>query len=108
MARKKKQSQLEDIIGITAMLPWWVGVLLALVAYLVLHHYATAEVAAGVPGAKLGANVVGQIGQTLAMFGQYLLPFAFIVGAGAICLWAPAAQSVVYRCADKLFCFRTQ
>lgn len=82
MARKKKQSQLEDIIGITAMLPWSVGVLLALVAYLVLHHYATAEVAAGVPGAKLGANVVGQIGKTLAMFGQYLLPFAFIVGAG--------------------------
>ena len=82
MARKKKQSQLEDIVGITAMLPWWVGVLLALVAYLVLHHYATAEVAAGVSGAKLGANVVGQIGKTLAMFGQYLLPFAFIVGAG--------------------------
>lgn len=82
MARKKKQSQLEDIIGITAMLPWWVGVLLALVAYLVPHHYATAEVAAGVPGAKLGANVVGQIGKTLAMFGQYLLPFAYIVGAG--------------------------
>ncbi len=64
------------------MLPWWVGVLLALVAYLVPHHYATAEVAAGVPGAKLGANVVGQIGKTLAMFGQYLLPFAYIVGAG--------------------------
>jgi len=82
MARKKKQSPLEDIVEITAMLPWWVGVLLALVAYLVLHHYATAEVAADVSGAKLGANVVGQIGKTLAMFGQYLLPLAFIVGAG--------------------------
>ena len=45
MARKKEQSAFEGLIDIAAMLPWWVGVLLALIAYFVLHHYATAEVA---------------------------------------------------------------
>ena len=82
MARKKKQSPFEDIVEITAMLPWWVGVLLALIAYFVLHHYATAEIAPSVSGAKLGANITGQLGKFLAMVGQYILPFAFVIGAG--------------------------
>ena len=82
MARKRKQSPFEDLIDIVSMLPWWVGVLLALIAYFVLHHYATAEVVPAESVAKLGANVASQLGKTLAMFGQYLLPFAFIIGAG--------------------------
>lgn len=82
MARKKKQSPLEDIVDIAAMLPWWVGMLLALIVYLVLHHYATAEVAQSTSVAQLGANVAHQLGKTLAMIGQYLLPFAFVIGAG--------------------------
>lgn len=82
MTRKKKQSPFEDLIDIAAMLPWWLGVLLALIAYFVLHHYATAEVAQSTSVAQLGANVAHQLGKTLAMFGQYILPFAFVIGAG--------------------------
>ncbi|MGA8147492.1 MAG: restriction endonuclease [Gallionellaceae bacterium] len=82
MARKKKQSGFEDLIGIAAMLPWWAGVLLALIAYFVLHHYATAEVAPSTSVAQLGANVAHQIWKILAMFGQYLIPLAFFIGAG--------------------------
>jgi restriction system protein len=82
MARKSKQSPFEDLIDIAAMLPWWVGALLALIAYFVLHHYATAEIAPSTSVAQLGANVAHQIGKTLAMFGQYILPFAFVIGAG--------------------------
>lgn len=82
MARRRKQSTFEDLIGIAAKLPWWAGMLLALVAYLILHHYATAEIAPAVSGAQLGANVSSQLGRALAMFGQYLLPLAFIIGAG--------------------------
>lgn len=79
MARKRKQSPFEDLIEITAMLPWWVGVLLALIAYFVCHYYATAEV---VKPVQLGGFVVSQLGKTFATFGQYLLPFAFLIGAG--------------------------
>ena len=82
MARKRKQSALEDLIDITAMLPWWVGALLSIIAYFILHHYATAEIASVGTVAKLGNNVASQLGKTLAMFGQYILPIAFIIGAG--------------------------
>ena len=82
MARKKQQSAFEDLIDIAAMLPWWVGILLALIAYVALHHYATAEIAPAASVGQLGTNVANQLGKTLAMFGQYLLPIAFIIGAG--------------------------
>jgi restriction system protein len=57
-------------------------VLLALIAYFVLHHYATAEVAQTVKPGQMGNFVVNQLGKTLATFGQYLLPIAFLIGAG--------------------------
>ena len=82
MVRKSKQSPFEDLIEITAMLPWWAGVLLALIAYFVCHHYATAEIPPPASVAQLGANVSSQIGKTLATFGQYLLPLTFLIGAG--------------------------
>lgn len=82
MARKKKESGLDMLINIAAMLPWWGGVLLAVTAYFVLHHYAAAVVAPVVSSAQVGHVVVNQIGKSLAMIGQYLLPFAFLVGAG--------------------------
>ena len=82
MARKRKQSPFEDLIEITALLPWWAGVLLALIAYFVCHHYATAEIPPTTSLAQMGANVSSQLVKTLAMFGQYLLPLAFLIGAG--------------------------
>lgn len=82
MARKSKQSVFEDMIGIAAMLPWWVGVLLSVIAYFILHHYATVEVAPAASVAQLGANAGSQLGKVLASFAQYLLPLAFIIGAG--------------------------
>ena len=82
MTRKSKQSPFEDLIDVASMLPWWLAVLLALIAYFVLHHYATAEVAQSTSVAQLGANVAHQLGKTLAMIGQYILPFALVIGAG--------------------------
>lgn len=40
MARNKKKSTAEDFMDIVAMLPWWAGVALALVSYLILHQMA--------------------------------------------------------------------
>ncbi len=82
MARKKKQSTFEDLIGIAALLPWWVGILLAIITYFVLHHFATAEVATPVLPEQMGTVVAHQLGKTLALFGQYLVPLAFLIGAG--------------------------
>lgn len=82
MARKRKQSPFEDLIEIAALLPWWAGVLLALIAYLLLHHYATATITTPTAPGQMGAFVANQLWKTLATFGQYLLPLAFVIGAG--------------------------
>lgn len=80
MARRK-QSPVEDLIEITSKLPWWVGVVLAIVAYVWLHSVATSEVTAVVQPGKMGDFISQNLYKTLASVGQYLLPFAFLVGA---------------------------
>ena len=80
MARKK-QSTAEDMIDIVAVLPWWVGVTLAIVSYFILHDIATQVVVI-----KSGSpNHIDQIGsqlyKTLATFGQYIFPMIFSFGA---------------------------
>lgn len=83
MARKRKQGAFVDLIDIAAMLPWWIGVLLALITYFVLHHFATAVVAPPMTPGHMGTAVVYQFGKVLALYGQYLVPLAFLIGAGS-------------------------
>lgn len=80
MARRK-QNLTEDLIEITSNLPWWVGVVLAIAAYIGLHSVATSEVTAVAPSGRMGTLVIQSLFSTLALFGQYLLPFLFLVGA---------------------------
>jgi restriction system protein len=80
MARRKKQSTLEDLMDLTAMAPWWVGVVLALASYALLHAYAGRPVAPH-PGQTTGVSLAF-FWQGLAMAGQYILPIAFLGGAG--------------------------
>jgi restriction system protein len=81
MARKK-QSPAEDVMELVAMMPWWVGVVLALIFYVVLHRFAAAPklVATGHPAQMLdfaqGALVAG-----LASAGQFILPLLCLIGA---------------------------
>ena len=65
------------------MLPWWVGLILAVLTYWPLHHYASAEVPASAAPGQLGQLVTGQFIKTLASVGQYLIPGALAVGAAA-------------------------
>lgn len=76
----KRQGALEDIVDIAAKLPWWIGVLLALVAFAVLHSVAGMEVIAPVGVQGLGDFAVKQFIRTLAVVGQYLIPPALLVG----------------------------
>lgn len=80
MARRK-QSPIEDLIAITSKLPWWVGVVLAIAAYLWLHGVANTEVTIVAQPGQMGQSAVAAVFQSLAVFGQYVLPFAFLVGA---------------------------
>lgn len=67
---------------IVAHFPWWVGVILAAMFYLVLNAYASAPLATGqVNAGQMGDVAASTITRTLAGFGQYLLPFICLVGA---------------------------
>lgn len=87
MARKKS-SVLEDLMEISAHLPWQVGVGLAVVAYLIFHYFASktpltmnpAELKA--MGKTVGDGVVSGIWTTISGVLQYIVPLAFLIGAG--------------------------
>ncbi|MHB1092404.1 restriction endonuclease [Thiobacillus sp.] len=81
MARRKP-NPVEDVIAIISRLPWWVGVALALVAYVGLHSFALREGVAVVQPGNAGEFVTRTVFRTLAGVGQYLLPAVFLVGAG--------------------------
>jgi len=80
MARQKT-SPIEDIMSITSKLPWWLGLALALVSYLVLHAVASRPPAKINLQGQFGDAVVRQLIPTMAMFGQFVLPIAFCFGA---------------------------
>ncbi len=81
MARQRT-SPMEEMILVATKLPWWACLLLALVSYAVLHVMAMRPVmpATVVPG-QMGDAVARGLITTLAMFGQYVMPFAFALAA---------------------------
>jgi restriction system protein len=81
MARRR-QSGFKELMGVAARLPWWLGVILALVVYLALHHIATMEIAKPQGLKALGAFEGQTLFKTLATFGQYIFSLAFLAGAG--------------------------
>jgi len=82
MARKRKTSPAEDLIDLVSMVPWWVGVVFAILIYLVLHRVAGQTVLAAPHPGQIGAAMTQTLWKTLANFGQYLLPLLCLIGAG--------------------------
>lgn len=80
--RRKNDGMLSALIDLASMLPWWVNLILALVSYLILHNIATApQINPGtMPPGQIGAAAAGELKRTLALVGQYLIPFGFLFG----------------------------
>lgn len=89
----RRQGLFEDVLDLTARLPWWVGVALAVFSYLVLHHFAAMEIPKPGSTKDLGSMMTRQIFVTLATVGQYFLPLLFLLGAAmsAIGRWKRGA-----------------
>jgi restriction system protein len=68
----------QDIKELILRLPWWAGLLCALVSYLLLRPLAAQR--AGAPGESLGTafSAFAQLAAGLAAVAQYLLPLAFL------------------------------
>jgi restriction system protein len=80
MARRK-DGVLGGLLDIAKLLPWWVDIAIAIIAYFWLHSIATSEIVAVAQPGKMGAIVSEQLFKTLSTIGQYLLPLVFLMGA---------------------------
>jgi restriction system protein len=74
-------SALVDLLEITAKVPWWLGTSLAAGAYLVLHHYATADLGFTFAFGTEPESTRQQLGKMFAQLMQYLVPLALGLGA---------------------------
>ena len=77
MARKRKSSPLEDMLDLVSLLPWWAGVAIAVVGYVVLHRMAAPVVQPGQVGSVITQSVVAGF----ATAGQYIVPLVGLLGA---------------------------
>lgn len=82
MARRRRASAAEDLMDLVAMLPWWVGVALALVGYLVLHRMALQPLVAVATPGQGNSMVLQGVWKGLATAGQYIVPLICLGGAG--------------------------
>lgn len=81
MGRKKSAGLASDLMDIVAWFPWWVGVALALISYVLLHSVATQAATVNVQPGQIGAAATRAIWVMLATVGQYALPFVCLCGA---------------------------
>jgi restriction system protein len=79
MARRK-DSSLKIIMELTTMLPWWVGICLAVLAYFILHYVADLQLTPAVGLEVFGTSFVKQLAVAVAGVVQYVLPVIFIFG----------------------------
>jgi restriction system protein len=81
MGRKKKSSPAEDLLDLVSMLPWWGGVALAITSYFVLHALAAPVPTTPAQPGQIGQLVTQMLWQSLAYYGQFILPVLCLAGA---------------------------
>lgn len=64
------------------MLPWWAGVILAVLSYVLLHAAASQPAAPPAPVGQMGGALIQTMWKTAAGIGQYLAPLICLAGAG--------------------------
>lgn len=83
MARSRRSSAFTDLLDIASKLPWKVSLVLAAISLLILHLLAAAFAAAPVVTtvADMGGVVIHQGVHVGALFLQFVVPPAFLIGA---------------------------
>jgi restriction system protein len=81
MARKRKTSPLEDMLDLVSLLPWWAGVTIAVISYVVLHRMAAPLQGTAVQPGQVSHLVTQTVISGLATAGQYIVPLVGLVGA---------------------------
>lgn len=80
MAKRRKTTLFEDTFTIATLMPWWAGVVMAIVIYVVLHDLAVEELPTTVP-VKVPDMVTAVMIKSVATWAQYIVPIIFLAGA---------------------------
>lgn len=78
MARK---SDFESFVDVMSKIPWWLNIILAIIAYSILHSIAMTfhDPAPKLEIGQLGQYTADKMKGSLALFGQIIIPFGFIL-----------------------------
>jgi restriction system protein len=80
--RRRRTSAYEDLLEIASKLPWWLGLALAVVFYVWLHHVATEPMPTAPTDMKnLGGLMAGMYWRAFASVLRYILPVICLLGA---------------------------
>jgi restriction system protein len=71
-----------ELIDILEKVPWWIGVVLAATTYIGLHQVAIMEVTPPTNTRGIGQFMGMQLYKTLAIYLQYVVPAACLIGSG--------------------------
>jgi len=74
---------LDDRFDGFGRLPWWAGVIGAVLSYAALHSITSQPTARGTSAADIGTAISSQVIRTTAALGQWILPMIFLAAAGA-------------------------
>ncbi len=99
MAGKRKQSAFEDWVDVVALLPWWVGLILAVISYLWLHGIAAAPLVVSVQPGQIGSAMTQGMFKGLATAGQFIVPVICIAGA-LLSAWGRSKREKLFADAD--------
>lgn len=78
---KKKSHLAKDLVEVFGSVPWWVGVIAAVISYVALHLVAKPAVVQITAPGQLSAAITQSIFKSLATVGQYLVPVICLAGA---------------------------
>lgn len=101
MARSRRTSPAEDLMDLVALLPWWAGVGLALLTYLLLHAVAGQTTQISMQPGQVADGVMRVMFVTLARYGQYLVPFLCLVSAGVSAVRSARRARLVTNVAES-------
>ncbi len=91
MPSRRSRTHAASLTRVIARLPWWLGVLLALISYLVLHRWAVSTVTIPLQAGQRGPAIAQAMLQSLAVFAQYVIPVLCLAGA-AMSAWQRRAR----------------
>jgi restriction system protein len=81
MARKRKKGTLADMLDLVSLLPWWAGIAIAVIGYVVLHRMAAPVQVTAVQPGQVGHLMNQAVIAALANAGQYIVLLIGLVGA---------------------------